>query len=126
MAEQAAIGIYGLGVMGRNLALQLAEKGVRVAVFDPWPEARRACETQLPVAASVEQFAAALSPPGAILLMVKAGQPVDDAITALAPTLAKGAILADGGNSHFRDSIRSPDEDVNRMLRRAMRAPWKL
>jgi 6-phosphogluconate dehydrogenase len=106
MAESAAIGVYGLGVMGRNLALQLAEKSVRVAVFDPWPDARRACEAQLSVAASVEQFTAALSPPGAILLMVKAGQPVDDAIAALAPMLAKGAILADGGNSHFRDSIR--------------------
>ena len=42
MAGRAAIGIYGLGVMGRNLALNLAEKGVGVATFDPWPQARAA------------------------------------------------------------------------------------
>src|SRR5271169_955149 len=106
MSEPARIGVYGLGVMGRNLALQLAEKGVPVAAFDPWPDARRACESALAVAASAQDFVRALDPPGAILLMVKAGQPVDDAIAALAPTLRKGAILADGGNSHFCDDIR--------------------
>jgi len=106
MAEPARIGVYGLGVMGRNLALQLAEKGVPVAAFDPWPDARRTGEAELPVAASAQDFVRMLAPPGAILLMVKAGQPVDDAIAALAPMLPRGAILADGGNSHFRDDIR--------------------
>jgi 6-phosphogluconate dehydrogenase len=110
MAEPAGIGVYGLGVMGRNLALQLAEKGVPVAAFDPWPDARRASEAELAVAASAQDFVKALDPPGAILLMVKAGQPVDDAIATLAPTLSKGAILADGGNSHFRDDIRRAAE----------------
>lgn len=105
MTQRAAIGVYGLGVMGRNIALQLAEKGVPVAAFDPWPDARAHADG-LSVAASERDFVAALEPPGAVLLMVKAGAPVDDAIAALAPLLPKGALIADGGNSHFRDSER--------------------
>lgn len=116
MSERAAIGVYGLGVMGRNLALQLAEKGVRVAAYDPWPEARKESAGALAVAATQEDFVASLAPPGAVLLMVKAGAPVDDGIAVLAPLLPAGAILADGGNSHFKDSIRRAKDLVPRKI----------
>ncbi|HVM81430.1 MAG TPA: NADP-dependent phosphogluconate dehydrogenase [Stellaceae bacterium] len=104
----AAIGIFGLGVMGRSLALQLAEKGVAVAAYDPWTEARaEAAAAGVPgIAATPEAFAASLEKPGTVLLMVKAGEPVDDAIARLSALLPAGALLADGGNSHFRDSER--------------------
>lgn len=112
MAGQAAIGIYGLGVMGRNLALNLAEKGVAVAAFDPWPQARAAMagaaprQSPLKLAENVSVFVSELAGPGIILLMVKAGEPVDAAIAQLQSMLGAGGILADGGNSHFRDSER--------------------
>ncbi|MGE5202613.1 MAG: NADP-dependent phosphogluconate dehydrogenase [Acidobacteriota bacterium] len=104
----AAIGIVGLGVMGRSLALQLAEKGIAVAAFDPWPEARaEAAGAGVPrIAAAPEEFMTSLAKPAAVLLMVKAGAPVDDAISSLTALLSPGALLADGGNSHFRDSER--------------------
>ena len=104
----AAIGIFGLGVMGRSLALQLAEKGVAVAAFDPWPAARdeAAAAGVSGIAVSPEALVGALEKPGAVLLMVKAGEPVDDAISHLAPLLPAGALIADGGNSYFRDSER--------------------
>jgi 6-phosphogluconate dehydrogenase len=106
--DSAAIGIFGLGVMGRSLALQLAEKGVAVAAFDPWPEARSeaAAAGVKRIAAAPEELVASLAKPAAVLLMVKAGAPVDDAISSLSPQMSPGAILADGGNSHFRDSER--------------------
>lgn len=104
----AAIGIFGLGVMGRSLALQLAEKGIGVAAFDPWPQARaEAAAAGVPrLAATPEEFVASLAKPAAVLLLVKAGSPVDDAMASLSPLESPGALLADGGNSHFRDSVR--------------------
>src|SRR5512135_696150 len=94
--------------MGRSLALQLAEKGIAVAAFDPWPEARaEAAGAGVPrIAAAPEEFMTSLAKPAAVLLMVKAGAPVDDAISSLTALLSPGALLADGGNSHFRDSER--------------------
>ncbi len=108
----AAIGIYGLGVMGRSLTLQFAEKGVRLAAFDPWPEARAGLAAAAPRSApiaiveSLSAFVDACEPPRAVLLMVKAGEPVDAAIAELMPMMGEGAVIADGGNSHFRDSER--------------------
>ena len=112
MTGQAAIGVYGLGVMGRNLALNLAEKGVGVATFDPWPQARAAMASMATrwgpraLTESASVFVSELAEPAVILLMVKAGEPVDAAIAHLQPMLRAGAIIADGGNSHFRDSER--------------------
>ncbi|HUN47104.1 MAG TPA: NAD(P)-binding domain-containing protein, partial [Stellaceae bacterium] len=112
MTGQAAIGVYGLGVMGRNLALNLAEKGVGVATFDPWPQARAAMASMATrwgpraLTESASVFVSELAEPAVILLMVKAGEPVDAAIAHLQPMLGAGAIIADGGNSHFRDSER--------------------
>ena len=98
--------------MGRNLALNLAEKGVGVATFDPWPQARAAMAGAatrwgpLKLAENASVFISELAEPGVILLMVKAGEPVDSAIAHLQSMLRAGAIIADGGNSHFRDSER--------------------
>ncbi len=98
--------------MGRNLALNLAEKGVGVATFDPWPQARAAMAGAatrwgpLKLAENASVFISELAEPGVILLMVKAGEPVDTAIAHLQSMLRAGAIIADGGNSHFRDSER--------------------
>ena len=109
-----SMGIIGLGVMGRNLALNLAEKGYGVTAYDPWPQARDQFAAQLE-AGSSDQITLAhtladllqdLPRPRSILIMVKAGEPVDQIITELKPILSSGDVLIDGGNSYFRDTIR--------------------
>ena len=113
------IGIVGLGVMGRNLALNLAEKGYKVAAFDPWPEARASLTAQLQseadqalsgniAMAETEQDLIAIrcKTPRFILFMVKAGDPVDALIDKLLPLLSENDSLIDGGNSHYQDTIR--------------------
>ena len=112
------IGIVGLGVMGRNLALNFAEKGYSVAAFDPWPEARESLTSQLAQENNPELAARillvdseadliqVLSKPRFILFMVKAGGPVDDLIETFLPLLDEDDSLIDGGNSHYKDTIR--------------------
>lgn len=102
----ADIGIWGLGVMGRNLAQNLAGHGYSVVLYDPWKAAREAAAGALAVAETAAAFAAALSAPRSVLLMVKAGAPVDAAIAELLPLLRPGDLVMDGGNSHYRDSAR--------------------
>jgi len=113
MAEQADIGLIGLAVMGQNLALNIADHGHKIAVFNRTVETMRkfvdsdeakgkavvGCET-------LEELVASLKRPRAIVLMVKAGAPVDQQIEALKPLLDEGDIIVDGGNSHFRDTQR--------------------
>ena len=105
-------GLIGLAVMGQNLALNVESKGFSVAVYN-----RTTARTQefmagpakgknIIGAESLEDFVAALSRPRKIMLMVKAGQPVDDFIGQLLPHLDKGDLIIDGGNSHFPDTIR--------------------
>ncbi len=111
--KTAQIGLIGLGVMGRNLALNMVDKGFKVAVFNRTaqttddviagsPEQRHG----LIPCTSLEELVASLQPPRAILLMVKAGDAVDQQIAALTPLLAPGDILMDGGNANYRDSRR--------------------
>ena len=105
-------GLIGLAVMGQNLALNVESKGFSVAVYN-----RTTARTQefmagpakgknIIGAESLEDFIAALSRPRKIMLMVKAGQPVDDFIDRLLPHLDKDDLIIDGGNSHFPDTIR--------------------
>lgn len=109
-----AIGLVGLGVMGRNLALNLAEKGFAVTAWDGWVAARdefagevsAGASGTLSVVASPQTLAAALPAPRTVLVLVKAGDPVDTAIAALLHHLGEDDIVIDGGNSHFRDTIR--------------------
>lgn len=112
------IGIVGLGVMGRNLALNLAEKGFTVAAFDPWPEARASLTEQLSretdpelsgritLVTSEVDLVASLAKPRFILFMIKAGDPVDALIDRFVPLLNADDSLIDGGNSHYQDTIR--------------------
>jgi 6-phosphogluconate dehydrogenase len=111
MTERAAIGLIGLGTMGANLALNIAEAGHRIAVFNRSPDRTRAfhagagdlAERIVPTE-SLDALVGALATPRMILMMVPAGAPVTEQIAALTPHLAAGDILIDGGNSDWGDS----------------------
>ncbi len=106
------IGLIGLAVMGENLVLNMENHNFSVAVFnrttskvDDFMNAR-AKGKNIKGCYSIEELAASLKRPRKIMLLVKAGQPVDDFIEMIMPYLEKGDIIIDGGNSHFPDSIR--------------------
>ncbi len=105
-------GLIGLAVMGQNLALNIESKGFSVAVYNRTTERTRefiagpAKGKQFIGAETLDEFVAALKRPRKIMLMVKAGQPVDDFIELLLPHLEKGDLIIDGGNSYFKDTIR--------------------
>ncbi len=109
---QYDIGLIGLAVMGQKLALNIAGKGFAIAVYNRTVDkAAQFVQQQgagLPLAgaASVAELAGMLARPRKILLMVKAGEPVDDMLQALQPQLEPGDIVIDGGNSHFEDTRR--------------------
>lgn len=98
------IGILGLGVMGRSLAINLHRNGWRVIGYDPAP--KLPADFVASLASSVAELCSELESPRMILMMVPAGKPVDAAIEALRPYLQKGDILIDGGNSFFADTER--------------------
>ena len=105
-------GLIGLAVMGQNLALNVESKGFSVAVYNRTTERTRefmagpAKGRRMLGAETLESFVAALKRPRKIMLMVKAGKPVDDFIALLVPHLDKGDLVIDGGNSYFEDTIR--------------------
>jgi 6-phosphogluconate dehydrogenase len=109
---QYDIGLIGLAVMGENLVLNMESKGFSVAVFnrtvskvDRFIE-QRAQEKNIKGCHSIEELISSLKKPRKIILMVKAGKPVDDFIELLLPHIDKGDIIIDGGNSYFPDTIR--------------------
>ncbi len=111
--SQAEIGLIGLGVMGSNLSLNIAEKGNRIAVFNRTPERTDAFVSQagelkanLVSSKTMEEFIASIRPPRPVIIMVKAGEPVDEQIAALKKLLAKDDIIIDAGNANFRDTMR--------------------
>lgn len=114
--SKSQLGVYGLGVMGRNLALNFEDKGYRVSLYN-----RSAPGEQYVVdeflafegvgknfkgTSTVESFVETIDSPRKILIMVKAGEPVDMVIDELTPYLDKGDIIIDGGNSNFGDTNR--------------------
>ncbi len=110
-SQQADFGVWGLGVMGGNLALNVADHGFVVALWNRSPakvDELLAAHSggNLLGCRSPQDFVAALEPPRRILLMVPAGPAVDASIETLAPLLHGGDILVDGGNSHFTDTRR--------------------
>jgi 6-phosphogluconate dehydrogenase len=110
-----AIGVVGLAVMGRNLALNIESRGYTVAVYNRSREKTDELVSEFPdrklvPAHTLEQFVDSLEKPRRILLMVKAGAPTDATIAALKPLLDKGDVLIDGGNTHFTDTIRRNQE----------------
>ena len=107
LAGPADIGVIGLGVMGRNLALNMVDRGFTPVGFDEAEAARAASAAQgLSIAPDLKALMRALARPGLVLLMVPAGEPVDAALGALAPNLAPGDVVIDGGNTHWRDTQR--------------------
>ncbi|MDY0176265.1 MAG: decarboxylating NADP(+)-dependent phosphogluconate dehydrogenase [Lentisphaeria bacterium] len=112
MTKLADIGLVGLAVMGENLILNMESKGFTVACYNRTVSkvddfiAGRAAGKNIIGAKSIKELVASLERPRKIMLMVKAGQPVDDFIEMLIPELEPGDIIIDGGNSHFPDSSR--------------------
>ncbi|WP_206108027.1 decarboxylating NADP(+)-dependent phosphogluconate dehydrogenase [Paludisphaera soli] len=108
----ADIGLVGLAVMGENLVLNMASHGYTVAVYNRTTAkvdaflADRAQGHPIVGAHSVEELVARLKRPRKIMIMVKAGPPVDQVIDELVPLLEPGDVLIDGGNSHYPDSTR--------------------
>jgi len=110
--KKADIGLIGLGVMGENLILNMESKGFTVACYnrtiskvDDFVNGR-AKGKKIIGCRSIEELVANLASPRKIMLMVKAGQAVDNFIELLLPHLSDGDIIIDGGNSHFPDTIR--------------------
>src|SRR6188474_2480284 len=111
----AKIGLIGLGVMGQNLALNIERNGFFIAVFErelPVLDAFIAREAgkQIIGAHSPQEFVRSLERPRKIILLVKAGDPVDWTINLIKPALEQGDIIIDGGNSFFRDTERREKE----------------
>ena len=112
MAKKADIGLVGLAVMGENLVLNMESKGFTVAVYNRTVEKvdnfvnGRGAGKNFIGCKSIDELIENVAAPRKIMLMVKAGKPVDDFIDMIAPKLEKGDILIDGGNSHFPDTIR--------------------
>jgi 6-phosphogluconate dehydrogenase len=112
MEPKADIGLIGLAVMGQNLVLNMADHGYTVAVFNRTTSKVDDFTNGIAKGAkvigthSIEQLVEVLKSPRRVMLMVKAGQPVDQFIEMLIPHLEPGDIIIDGGNSNFHDSIR--------------------
>jgi len=113
---KSQIGLVGLAVMGENLALNIERNGFPITVYNRSTDkteallAGRAKGLKFTGAKTVQELVASLERPRRIILMVKAGAPVDDMIKQLTPILEPGDIIIDGGNSHFSDTRRRDGE----------------
>src|SRR6187431_925651 len=104
-------GIIGLGTMGRNLLLNMADHGFSVAGYDPDREKTALLTKEgagKPVQAfgALSEFISGLQKPRSVMLLVPAGKIVDSVIEELLPLLDTGDLIIDGGNSHFNDTSR--------------------
>ncbi len=113
---KSQIGLVGLAVMGENLALNIERNGFPISVYNRSGDktdallAGRAKGKKFTGTKTVQELVASLERPRRIILMVKAGAPVDDMIKQLTPLLEPGDIIIDGGNSHFSDTRRRDGE----------------
>ncbi|OIQ40562.1 MAG: phosphogluconate dehydrogenase (NADP(+)-dependent, decarboxylating) [Bacteroidetes bacterium MedPE-SWsnd-G1] len=120
MKNSAEFGLIGLGVMGKSLAINIADKGTELAVYN-----RQVPEKEVDIAKNFENsnpnlpitgyddigaFVKGLQSPRSILLMVNAGKPVDMVIDTLIPFLEPGDLIIDGGNSHFKNTKKRLDK----------------
>jgi 6-phosphogluconate dehydrogenase len=113
MASQAEIGLIGLGVMGQNLALNIADHGFPIAVYnrtaartEAFARSEEARSRPIVPCATLADLLGALRVPRAIILMVQAGAATDEQIAALVPALEPGDVIVDGGNARYQDTIR--------------------
>jgi 6-phosphogluconate dehydrogenase len=109
------MGVVGLGVMGRNLALNIEEKGFSVSAYDAWPDPVSKLTTEargrrIQGFTDIESFVQSLARPRRILLLVKAGEVVDQTISRLRPYLEKDDLIVDGGNEYYRNTERRTKE----------------
>jgi 6-phosphogluconate dehydrogenase len=110
--SKSQIGLVGLAVMGENLALNIERNGFPITIYNRTTDkteallAGRAKGLKFTGARTVRELVASLERPRRIVLMVKAGAPVDDMVGQLTPLLEAGDIIIDGGNSHFSDTRR--------------------
>ena len=116
----AQIGLIGLGTMGAMLALNIAEKGFQIAVWNRTTAVTHAFKTNAGVltpmitaTATLAALVAAIKPPRAIILMVPAGPVVDEQIAALTPLLAADDLIIDAGNAEFHDTNRRSQAAAN-------------
>ncbi|MBI9010489.1 MAG: decarboxylating NADP(+)-dependent phosphogluconate dehydrogenase [Tenericutes bacterium] len=106
------IGMIGLAVMGENLVLNMESKGFSVAGYDIDTNRvnnfknNRAKNKNIELASSLEEFVSMLKKPRKVMMMIRAGSPVDQVIESLLPLLEKGDIIIDGGNSQYTDTMR--------------------
>lgn len=116
--EKAQIGVIGMAVMGKNLALNIERQGYRVAVYD-WDSTytKQAMkdhgDKNLVASYEMKDFVESIEKPRRILMMVKAGGPTDSTIQNVLPYLDKGDVLIDGGNTFFKDTMRRNKELEN-------------
>jgi len=106
---QAQFGMIGLGVMGANLALNVEDHGFAVAIWNREPERVRTfmadnAGKKFTGTVELQDFVRALERPRRIMLMIKAGAPVDEMLDKLLPLLEEGDVVIDGGNSWFKDT----------------------
>jgi len=112
MDKKADIGLIGLAVMGENIVMNMESKGFTVAVYNRTVSkvddfvAGRAKGLNIIGAHSIAGLVAALKRPRKVMMLIKAGEPVDDMIEQLIPVLEPGDVIIDGGNSHYTDTIR--------------------
>ncbi|HRM73481.1 MAG TPA: NAD(P)-binding domain-containing protein, partial [Paracoccus sp. (in: a-proteobacteria)] len=113
MQNAPHLGLIGLGTMGAALALNIAENGYPIAVFnrtasvtDAFIATAGELAPRLTPARTLEEFVAAIRPPRAIILMVPAGPVVDDQIARLRPLLEAGDLIIDAGNANYTETER--------------------
>ena len=110
--SKVKFGMLGLGVMGQNLALNIERNNYTTAVWDREPEQveqflkNKAQDKQILGVSSIQELVESLERPRKVMMMIKAGEPVDWTIDLLKPHLQEGDIIIDGGNSNFQDSRR--------------------
>ena len=120
--SEMAIGMVGLGVMGRNLSLNIEEKGFSVAAWDAWPApvdsfVAAAAGKQIRGFHELADFVKALRKPRRIIMLVKAGEVVDKTIAALLPLLEPGDLLVDAGNEYYKNTERRTVELAKSKIR---------
>ena len=109
------IGMIGLGRMGMNMARRLMKGGHQIAAFDQGAEPRSEIAKEGGIAAaSLEELVKKLACPRAVWLMLPAGKPTEETITALSSLLSPGDVIIDGGNSYYKDDVRRAGELTTR------------